>query len=138
MQQLCAVLQRPDLANKGLSQNPEDQAALRRELEIEFEKRDFTDWTQLFSQVDACVEPLLSVSEAVEHPQLKAREVVTQVPLAGGKTQAQLACPIKFSAGLDAPRHVGAALGAHTVEVLQGLGYSEEQVAALKAAKVIA
>ncbi|KRW58072.1 CaiB/BaiF CoA transferase family protein [Pseudomonas sp. TTU2014-080ASC] len=138
MQQLCAVLQRPDLANKGLSQNPEDQAALRRELEIEFEKRDFTDWTQLFSQVDACVEPLLSVSEAVEHPQLKAREVVTQVPLAGGKTQAQLACPIKFSAGLDAPRHVGAALGAHTVEVLQGLGYSEEQVVALKAAKVIA
>ncbi|WP_440310925.1 hypothetical protein, partial [Klebsiella pneumoniae] len=33
----------------------------------------------MFSGVDACVEPVLSLSEAVEHPQLKARELISQV-----------------------------------------------------------
>ena len=52
--------------------------------------------------------------------------------------QAQMACPIKFSAGLSAPRHIGAALGADTVAVLEGLGYSAERIAELKAAGAIA
>ncbi|MBF3091681.1 CoA transferase, partial [Pseudomonas aeruginosa] len=53
-------------------------------------------------------------------------------------SQAQMACPIKFSAGLSAPRHIGAALGADTVAVLEGLGYSAERIAELKAAGAIA
>ncbi|MCR3796388.1 hypothetical protein NAG22_07625, partial [Pseudomonas aeruginosa] len=35
-------------------------------------------------------------------------------------------------------RHIGAALGADTVAVLEGLGYSAERIAELKAAGAIA
>ncbi|HWV10083.1 MAG TPA: CaiB/BaiF CoA-transferase family protein, partial [Pseudomonas sp.] len=118
MQQFCAAIGRPELAARGLSQRPEDQQALKREIEIEFEKRDAAQWAEVFAALDACVEPMLPLSEAVEHPQLKARELVVEVPRAGATPQRQLACPIKFSAGLPAPRHVGAALGEHTDEVL--------------------
>ena len=138
MQQFCAAIGRPELASRGLSAKADDQQALKREIAIEFEKRDFADWCQVFAGLDACVEPMLTLSEAVEHPQLVARESVCAVPRDGLEPQRQIACPIKFSAGLPAPRHIGAALGAHTDQVLAELGCSVERIAALKAANVVA
>jgi alpha-methylacyl-CoA racemase len=137
MQQLCAALGRPELASQGLSPKPEQQKALKRELQVEFEKRSFDELCGLFAGIDACVEPVLSLGEALEHPQLQARELVSQVPWGDGSTQAQMACPLKFSEGLPAPRHIGAALGAHTDEVLAQLGLDEQRIAELRAANTI-
>ena len=138
MQQFCVAIGRPELASRGLSTKPDEQRALKREIEIEFEKRDFAEWSQLFAELDACVEPMLNLSEAVEHPQLKARQLVTTVPRGDQAPQQQIACPIKFSAGLPAPRHIGAALGQHTDQVLAELGLSAEQIAELRATGVVA
>jgi crotonobetainyl-CoA:carnitine CoA-transferase CaiB-like acyl-CoA transferase len=137
MQQFCAAIGRPELATRGLSPKAEDQRLLKREIAIEFEKRDFADWCERFAAVDACVEPMLPLSEAVEHPQIQARGLVTEVPRGDGRSQRQMACPIRFSAGLPAPKHIGVAAGAHSAEVLAELGYSDEQVAALKAAGAV-
>lgn len=137
MQPLCTALGRPELAAQGLSPRPEVQAALKRELTIEFEKRSFEELRECFAAIDACVEPVLSVAEAIEHPQLQAREVVSQVPRGDGSVQPQMACPLKFSEGLPAPRHIGVGVGAHSEEVLSELGYSAEQIADLRRAGVI-
>ncbi|KSW26608.1 MULTISPECIES: CaiB/BaiF CoA-transferase family protein [unclassified Pseudomonas] len=137
MQQFCAAIGRPELAARGLSPKAEDQRLLKREIAIEFEKRDFADWRERFAAVDACVEPMLPLSEAVEHPQIQARGLVTEVPRGDCRSQRQMACPIRFSAGLPAPKHIGVAAGAHSAEVLAELGYSDEQVAALKAAGAV-
>lgn len=137
MQQFCAAIGRPELAAKGLSPKPEDQQELKRAIEIEFEKRDFAEWVEIFSALDACVEPMLPLSEAVEHPQIKARGLVVEVPRDGLPPQKQIACPIRFSAGLPAPRHAGGPVGSHTAEVLAELGLSPERIEALKAAKAV-
>ncbi|MGR3890134.1 CaiB/BaiF CoA transferase family protein [Pseudomonas sp. 1152_12] len=137
MQQLCEALGRPELAAQGLSPEPEQQKALKQALQVEFEKCSFEELCALFAGVDACVEPVLSLSEAVEHPQLKARELVCQVPRGDGSAQAQIACPLKFSEGLPEARHIGAAVGAHTDEVLAELGIEAQRIAELRRARVV-
>ena len=137
MQQLCATLGRPELAAQGLSPKPAQQKALKQALQVEFEKRGFDELCALFAEVDACVEPVLSLSEAVEHPQLKARALVSQVPRGDGSSQAQLACPLKFSQGLPAPRHIGVAVGAHSDEVLAELGFSAQRIEDLRQARIV-
>jgi len=131
MQQLCAALGRPELAALGLD------PALKQALQVEFEKRSFDELCELFATVDACVEPVLSFSEALEHPQLKARELVSQVPRGDGSAQAQMACPLKFSEGLPEPRHIGVAVGAHSDEVLVELGLSAQRITELRQGKVV-
>lgn len=135
MQRLCEALGRPELAAQGLK--PEQQPALKQALQVEFEKRSFEELCELFAGVDACVEPVLTLSEAVAHPQLKARALVSQVPRGGGSSQAQIACPLRFSEGLPAPRHIGAAVGAHSDEVLAELGFSAQRIADLRRSKVV-
>lgn len=137
MQALCAALGRPELAAQGLSAKPEQQQALKEALRVEFEKHDFAQLCEVFAGVDACVEPVLSLSEAVGHPHVQARGLVTQVPRGEGTAQAQIACPLKFSEALPAPRHVGAALGQHTDEVLGELGFSPLKIENLRHNKVI-
>jgi crotonobetainyl-CoA:carnitine CoA-transferase CaiB-like acyl-CoA transferase len=137
MKQLCAALGLEELETLGLSPEPALQKALKNALRIEFETHDFAELCALFASLDACVEPVLSLSEAVRHPQLKARALVTEVPRGDGTTQAQMACPLKFSQGLPEPRHIGAAIGQHTDQVLEELGYSAERIEELRRAKVV-
>ncbi|AMB85926.1 carnitine dehydratase [Pseudomonas agarici] len=137
MRSLCTALGRPELIHPGLSSDPVQQRQLKQALQVEFEKHDYDALCVLFAGTDACVEPVLSLAEAVEHPQLKAREVVVQVPRGEGGSQAQIACPLKFSEGLPAPRHIGMALGAQGDEVLAELGYSEARIVALRKAGIL-
>lgn len=137
MQQLCIALGRPELAAQGLSPKPEQQQALKQALQVEFERHSFEELCAMFAGVDACVEPVLSLGEALEHPQLQARELVSQVPRGDGSFQAQMACPLKFSEGLPEPRHIGVAVGAHSDEVLADLGFSAQRIAELRGAKVV-
>ncbi|WP_432668519.1 CaiB/BaiF CoA transferase family protein [Pseudomonas umsongensis] len=137
MKQLCAALGLEEWASLGLSAQPAQQRKLKDALKTEFEKHDFAELCALFAELDACVEPVLSLGEAVRHPQLQARELVTQVPRGDGSSQAQMACPLKFSGGLPEPRHIGAALGQHTDQVLGELGFTAERIAELRRAKVI-
>ncbi|MHC8328303.1 CaiB/BaiF CoA transferase family protein [Pseudomonas sp. LB1P83] len=137
MKQLCTALGLEELVTLGLSPQPAQQKKLKDALQTEFEKYDFTELCGLFAELDACVEPVLTLGEAVRHPQLQARELVTEVPRGDGTSQAQMACPLKFSDGLPEPRHIGAALGEHTDQVLGELGFGAERIAALRRAKVI-
>jgi crotonobetainyl-CoA:carnitine CoA-transferase CaiB-like acyl-CoA transferase len=137
MKRLCTALGLEELATLGLSAQPAQQKKLKDALKTEFEKHDFDQLCALFAELDACVEPVLSLGEAVRHPQMRARALVTEVPREDGSTQAQMACPLKFSDGLPEPRHVGAALGQHTDQVLGELGFSAQRIEELRRAKVI-
>jgi len=60
-------------------------------------EKTLAEWQEIFAGQDACVEPVLTISEAAEHPQLKARGMVIEVDRGDGEVQKQIGRPIKFS-----------------------------------------
>lgn len=128
MKALCDLLERPDLVSIGLSQNKDDQQEFKTFLKGCFKQRDYNHWLRVFEQVDACVEPVLSFSESVSHPQMKARGMVIEVARPDGSMQQQIGYPIKFSGTECQSAYTGVQLGQHTEEVLLEQGYSEDQL----------
>lgn len=129
---LCAGIGRPELDKVSLSENPEDLRAFKEAIRNAFLSKTYAEWLAVFDQLEACVEPVLKFSEASQHPHIKAREMVVEVPKPDGMTQRQIASPIKFSACQPEYRHIGGKLGAHTGEVLQKLGLTKQEVNKLK------
>lgn len=135
--QFCQAIGKPELATQGLAMDPASVAKLKASIQEAIGAQTFEHWQQVFADVDACVEPVLSITEAVEHPQLKARNMTVDVPNGAGGLQRQVASPIKFSGCQPQYKHVGVAVGAHTQEVLEELGYSSEQMETLKKEGVV-
>lgn len=62
----------------SLRDRTEDWNELRDLLERTFASRDQAHWVELFAGSDACVTPVLSLNEAMEHPHLKARRTYVE------------------------------------------------------------
>ncbi len=75
---------------------------------------------------------IYSVRDMMTDPQFLAREMFEQHQFADGTPVKLPAISPKLSATPGQTRWIGPALGQHNEEVLQSLGYSAEQIAALK------
>ena len=122
----CETIGRPDLIEGGVT--PPDLTRIKEEIRAILKGKMRYAWLALFASVDACVEPVLSIGEALEDPLVSARGMVVEVDLPGGGTVRQLGHPIRYSATPPEYRTAGCCAGAHTREVLQGLGYRDEEI----------
>jgi crotonobetainyl-CoA:carnitine CoA-transferase CaiB-like acyl-CoA transferase len=130
---LCDAIGRPDLYAFATSGNDEDERAFRQQLAATIAERTFAEWQAVFAGCDACVEPVLDLREAVEHPQIRARGLVVDVPDPRGGPQRQIGMALRFSGHAPRYAHVGCDPGAHRDETLAALGYTREEVSALAA-----
>jgi alpha-methylacyl-CoA racemase len=114
MMGLAQALSLPVLLQLGASMLPEDRQTVRQAIADAIAQQDFAHWQQVFAALDVCVEPVLSLDEAVHSEVAQARGWIVDVPLAAGdtNTQRQLAHPIKFSRSQPVYKFVGRALGA--------------------------
>ncbi|HJV50355.1 MAG TPA: CaiB/BaiF CoA-transferase family protein [Noviherbaspirillum sp.] len=126
----CEAVDRPDLARMPLMPG-EAGAALRTALATLFKTRTRDEWEHLLSHKDCCVSAVYSAEEALDHAQVRARNLIESD---SGKPAFRF--PIRFSASpcttAGSPR-----LGEHTDAVLRAAGIGDAELAALAAARAI-
>lgn len=131
-QVFCAAIDRGDLAPHGLSRGEEGQRA-RSELEALFAGQPLAYWAKLFDQVDCGVTPVLTFEEAMAHPQLQARGMMFE----DEDGLKQFAPPLRISEATFAVRRPAPKVGADSTAILRAAGYSDDEVAQLRADGVI-
>lgn len=86
------------------------------------------EWTALFDGSDACVTPVLSMTEAAQHPQAQQRQAFVEVD-----GVVQPAPAPRFGRSRPGTPRPAPAVGQHTRELLGEAGYSEAEIATLLA-----
>ena len=91
-------------------------------------ERTNAEWIERFDQFDVPCAPVLSRKDMIQHPQIRANELIVELdhPEAGPLRQTRP--PARFSGTPPAHRYGGPALGEHTRDVLLEAGLSEKTV----------
>jgi alpha-methylacyl-CoA racemase len=134
-QEWCRGVGREDLIEKQF-EAPGSEA--HAEVERIFLERDRDDWQKFASEHDCCLEPVLDLGEALDSELVRARQMVVELDQPGTDGVRQLGVPVKLSRTPGQVRDPGPVLGAHTRDVLAGLGYSDEEVEALEQSGAVA
>ncbi|TDN59204.1 CaiB/BaiF CoA-transferase family protein [Paraburkholderia sp. BL10I2N1] len=124
---LLTPLGRPDLIAVAVGAAGEAQADLRTFLTQVFLTRTLGEWLAWFEGRRVSVAPVLSLREALAHPHTHARQMV-KVDAAGRQHGASA---IRFRRDPAQPALSIPAIGEHTAEILNTLGYGPEHIAAL-------
>jgi len=109
-----------DAAGLGDRADPATWPALRKAIADAFASRTRAQWAEVFAGSDACVAPVLSLTEAPDHPHLRARGTFVDV---GGVRQPAPAP--RFSRTETSPPVPPAEPGAHTREILLDAGIAD-------------
>jgi len=140
-QQFCDLIARPDLkTHEKFATNPkrvQNHEELFPILQKVFAEKSADEWLALFEKNGIPCGAVLSVAEVLEHPQVRAREMVIERPHPKLGKVKLTGVPVKLS---DTPGEATTApplLGQHTEEVLGELGYSTEQVSDFRTRGVI-
>jgi crotonobetainyl-CoA:carnitine CoA-transferase CaiB-like acyl-CoA transferase len=95
--------------------------------------RSAAEWSDLLSEAGVPVGPINTVDEALELPQLRARQMVVDLPHPVEGSVRTLGSPIKLSRTPATLRHASPTQGEHTTAILTALGRSVDEIQRLVA-----
>jgi itaconate CoA-transferase len=133
------VVQRPDLLEDPRFRDPPARRANREELDAIliaiFLERPSTDWLARLDKVRLPHGKVNGVGEVLEHPQIKARQMIQEIDSPVGRIPV-LASPLHLS---DSPPRLDPmpALGGDTDSILAALGYSAAEIGSFRRRGVI-
>lgn len=110
----------------------EEQRNVKQKVAEKFASKPLEHWRAVFGPLDACVEPVYTMAEAVSNPPLAARNMVVEVKNEKGTPLKQVANPMKFASGDYIAPFAGVSLGHHNAEILRAAGYSDHEIEGFK------
>jgi len=135
-QNLCRAIGREDLIPLQ-DPPPEKRDMVESALKEAFLTRTRDEWFDFLKTKDVPVGPVYYVNETFKDPQVLHRKMVVEFDHPKLGKIRQLGIPIKLSDTPGTIRSLGVIPGTHTNEVLQGLGYSHEEIEKLREVKAI-
>ncbi|NDV06040.1 CoA transferase [Rhodococcus sp. IEGM 248] len=96
-----------------------------------------TGAAELFDGVDLLCAPLLTLQEALDHPQTRHNGTLVDVDVEGVRTTRLIGSPVTLSRTPAQVRRGVPAVGEHSDEILHELGVSESRVQTLRSKEVI-
>jgi crotonobetainyl-CoA:carnitine CoA-transferase CaiB-like acyl-CoA transferase len=132
---LCNHVGRPDYVAKQWIEGPEREEMFHFFRDT-FRKKPLAEWITELSPLDVCFAPVTTIDEAFTDPQLRHRDMVVEMDTPLGPTRF-FGPPIKLSETPASVRTPPASLGEHTEQVLAELGLSADEIATLRANRVI-
>lgn len=137
----CDALDRPELASDERFETNTDRVehmdALEAELEETLRTKTTDEWTEiLVEEAGIPAGPVLKVSEALDNPQVEARNAVNEIEHPELGTVPVIEHPLKYEhadSGFETPPPL---LGEDNRDVFRALGYTEEEIEDLETAGV--
>src|SRR5215472_2042632 len=138
---LCAHVDRPELANDPRFDGPEKLAANASEavvlLRQVFAKRTLAEWTERFKTLQGQWAPVQNTLEVAEDPQVLANGYMVKTATKGGTPFVLVATPVQFDER-PTPTRRAPEFNEHGDEVLGELGLDMERILELKASGAVA
>jgi alpha-methylacyl-CoA racemase len=136
-QVLCETLEDDRLLALGNQQDPESQQALRAHLDEIIARKTLAQWREIFRDKEACVEPVLTFPEACEFQDAAQRAMIVDVKTPTGGSQRQVGSALKLSKSSPKYGTSGGAIGQHSLEILDELGFDSDAIAALQSSGAV-
>lgn len=93
-----------------------------------FRKKTLAEWEKELEGLEVCWAPVWNLEEVLKGPLFREREMVVEVMKKDGTKITAMGIPVKLSETPGSIRTPPVGFGENTLEILQGLGYSKEEV----------
>jgi crotonobetainyl-CoA:carnitine CoA-transferase CaiB-like acyl-CoA transferase len=128
---LCQAIGREDLIPYH-SAPPQEQEQGIRELAKIFLTKNRDEWWNFLKDKNTCVAPVHNIKEALNDPQMLHRQMVLEMNHPTQGMLKQIGFPVKLSETPAQIRSLGKVVGSDTQEIMEGLGYSPNDIERLK------
>lgn len=133
----CEAVGHPEWNNPSYFECGEHQKPLMEAISRIFAEKTQAEWIEFFSNVDCCCEPVRNLDEVVNDRELEARGMVVSVMDAYSRAFRQLGVVLRCKNMQGRVVKPAPKLGEHTVEVLESIGMSSEDINELRAKGVV-